>query len=57
MIKFGEFVYSENATKLFEISNVDLSYVVAVKSTVEISKQFVAFSENTNFTKWILNGG
>ena len=29
---------------------VDLSYVVTVKSTVEISENFVAFSEYINFT-------
>jgi hypothetical protein len=36
-------------TKFCEISTVDLSYVVPVKSTVEISKNFVAFSEYMNF--------
>ena len=39
-----KFIYSEKATKLCEISPVDLSYVVPVKSTVEISQNFVAFS-------------
>ena len=34
-----------------EISTVDLSYVVTVKSTVEISQNFVAFSEYMNFIK------
>ena len=29
---------------------LDLSYVVPVKSTVEISQNFVAFSEYMNFT-------
>ena len=48
MIKF---IYSEKATKFCEISTVDLSYVVLVKSTVEISQNFVAFSEYLNFTK------
>ena len=38
-------IYSENATKVCEISTVDLSYVVPVKSTMEISQNFVAFSE------------
>ena len=33
-----------------EISTVDLSYVVPVKSTEEISQNFVAFSEYMNFT-------
>ena len=38
------------ATKFCEISTVELSYVVPVKSTVEISQNFVAFSEYMNFT-------
>ena len=38
-----KFIYSEKATKFCEISTLDLSYVV--KSTVEISQNFVAFSE------------
>ena len=42
-------IYSEKATKFCEISTVDLSYVVTVKSTVEISQNFVAFSEYMNF--------
>ena len=33
-----------------KISIVDLSYVVPVKSMVEISQHFVAFSEYMNFT-------
>ena len=45
-----KFMYSENATKFCKISTVDLSYVVPVKSTVEISQNFVAFSEYMNFT-------
>ena len=44
-----KFIYSEKATKFCEISTVDLSYVVPVKSTVEISQNFVAFSEYMNF--------
>ena len=40
-------IYSEKATKFCEISTVDLSYVVTVKSTVEFS---VVFSECMNFT-------
>ena len=42
-----KFIYS---AKFCEISTVDLSYVVPVKSTVEISQDFVAFSEYMNFT-------
>ena len=45
-----KFIYSEKATKFCEISTVDLSYVVPVKSTVEILQKFVAFSEYMNFT-------
>ena len=33
-----KFIYSEKATKVCEICTVDLSYVVTVKSTVEICK-------------------
>ena len=44
-----KFVYSEKATKFCEISTVDLSFVVTVKSTVEILQNFVAFSEYMNF--------
>ena len=46
---FVKFLFSEKATKFCVISTVDLSYVVMVKSTVEISKQFVTFSEYMNF--------
>ena len=46
----GHFIYSEKAIKFFEISTVDLSYEVTVKSTVKISPNFVAFSEYMNFT-------
>ena len=42
-------VHSKKATKFCEISTVDLSYVVPVQSTVEISQNFVAFSEYMNF--------
>ena len=50
-----KFIYSEKATKSCEISNVDLSYIVTVKSTVEISQTFVAFSEYTNFNYEIVS--
>ena len=46
----GHFIYSEKAITFFEISTVDLSYEVTVKSTVEISQNFMAFSEYMNFT-------
>ena len=45
-----KFIYSEKATTFCEISTLDLSYVVTVKYTVEISQNFVAFSEYMNFT-------
>ena len=44
-----KFIYSEKATNFCETSTVDLSYVVTVKSTLEISQNFVAFSEDMNF--------
>ena len=40
-----KFIYSEKATKFCKIYTVDLSYIV----TVEISQNFVAFSERMNF--------
>ena len=43
-----KFIYSEKATKFYEISTVDLSYVVPVKYKVEISQKFLAFSEYMN---------
>ena len=42
---FLKFIDSEKATKFCEISTIDLSHVVPVKSTVDISQNFVAFSE------------
>ena len=45
-----KFIYSEKATKFCKISNLDLSYVVTVKCKVEISQNFVAFSEYMNFS-------
>ena len=44
-----KFIYSEKATNVCEISTVDLSYVVTVKSTVEMSQNFVAFSKYMKF--------
>ena len=48
-----KFIYSEKATKFWEISTVDLFYVVSVKSTVKILQNFVAFSEYLNFIRMI----
>ena len=45
-----KFTYFEKTSKFCEISSVDLSYVVTVKSTMEILQKFVAFSEYMNFT-------
>ena len=44
-----KFMYSEKAAKFCEISTLLLSYVVPVKSKVEILQNFVAFSEYMNF--------
>jgi hypothetical protein len=44
-----KFIYSEKATKFCEISTLLFSYVVPVKSKVEILQKFVAFSEYMNF--------
>ena len=43
-----KFIYSVKATKFCEISTLLLSYVVPVKSKVEMSQNFVAFSEYMN---------
>ena len=45
-----KFTYSEKAREFCEISTLLLSYVVPVKSKVEISQNIVAFSEYMNFT-------
>ena len=45
-----KFIYSEKATQFCEISTLLLSYVVPVKSRLEISQNCVAFSEYMNFT-------
>ena len=47
---FIKFIYSEKATIFFKISTLDLSYGVTVKYMVDISQNFVAFSEYMNFT-------
>ena len=61
-----KFIYSEKSTNFCEISTVDSSYVVTIKSMVEILQNFVAFSEYMNFisqnirfkkgTKWPITG-
>ena len=44
-----KFTYSEKATKFCKISALLLSYVVPIKSKLDISQNFVAFLEFTNF--------
>ena len=44
-----KFIYSEKATKFCKISTLLLSSVVPVKTKVEISQNFVTFSEYMNF--------
>ena len=43
------FIYSEKATKFCEIFTLLLSYVVPVTSKVNVSQNYVAFSEYMNF--------
>ena len=45
-----KFIYSEKATKFFEIFPLLLTTVHTVKSKGKISQNFVAFSEYMNFT-------
>ena len=44
-----KFMYSEKATKFCAISTILLTVLQTVKSKVEISQNFVAFSEYVNF--------
>ena len=44
-----KFIYSEKATKICEISTLLLTGTIFDKSKVEISQNFVAFSEYMNF--------
>ena len=44
-----KFIYSEKAINFCQISTLGFSYVETVKCTVEISQNFVAFSEYMNF--------
>ena len=43
-------IHFEKATKFCEISPLPLFYVVPIKSKVEISQNFEAFSKYMNFT-------
>ena len=58
-----KFIYSEKATKFCEIFTLLLTVCIVVKSKVKILQNFVAFSENLNFTNvyiklpiWYCNG-
>ena len=53
-----KFIYSEKATKFWEIFTLLLSQVVPVKSKVKISQNFVVFLEYINFnTEFIRKQG
>ena len=45
-----KFIYSEKATKFYKIFTLLLSICTVGKSKVQISQNFKAFSEHTNFT-------
>ena len=55
-LAFVKFINSEKATKFCEISTLLLAYVVPVKRKVEISQNFVAFSEYMNLNLQISTG-
>ena len=46
-----KFIYSEKATKFWEISTLLLFYVVQIKSMADILQNFVAFLEYVNFKR------
>ena len=48
-----KFVYSKKTTKFCKISTLPLSTVHSDKNKVEISQNFVAFSEYMNFKRWL----
>ena len=50
-MKRTKFIYSEKATKFYEISTLLLTTVHTVKCKVKISKNFLGFSEYMNFNK------
>ena len=47
-----KFIYSEKATKFYEIFTLLLTYAVQIKGKVKILQTFVAFSEYVNFNSW-----
>ena len=48
-LAFLKFIYSEKATTISEISNLEFSYIVPVKSRKKKKKNFEGFSEYMNF--------
>ena len=48
-----KYIYFEKVTKFCKIYTLLLSYVVPVKSKVEISQNFLAFSEYMYFNKYL----
>ena len=49
-----KFIYSEKATKICDISTLLMSVCTVDKSKVEISQNFVAFSEYMNFMRFVV---
>ena len=49
--KLVKVIYSEKAAKVCKIATLILSYVVPVKSKVEILQNFVTFSQYMNFKR------
>ena len=49
MCLYVKFIYSEKATKFWEIFSLFLTVCTVVKSMGKISQNFVAFSEYMNF--------
>ena len=47
--QFLKFIYSEKATKFCEISTLDLTVFIVVKFKMEISQNFLVFSEYMAF--------
>ena len=54
-VMYVKFIYSEKATKFCKISTLLLFVCTVDKSKVEISQNFVAFSEYMNFTTYTTN--
>ena len=54
-LMYVKFIYSEKTTKFCEISTLLLTGTTQDKSKVEISQNFLAFSENINFTMYYIS--